>query len=75
MIYNQIIDRVAWGEEFFFFYNSEKYWISQNELGLYLTRVKDSYTQSFNTAQELFENGLVDGKTIAEIWDCIEGYF
>ena len=75
MKYKDIIERVSWGEEFFFFYNGEKYWISQNESGFYLTRVKGSKTQSFQTAQELFENGLVEEKTLAEIWHTIKEYF
>lgn len=75
MKYKEILERVSWGEEFFFLYNNEKYWISQNKSGFYLTRVRDSSTQPFLTPQDLFKNGIVDGKTLAEIWTEIEEYF
>ena len=75
MKYNEIKERVGWGEEFFFIYQSEKYWISQNAKGFYLTQVKNSNTQTFKTYEELFEKGLVDGKTLTEIWDDIKEYF
>lgn len=75
MKYKNIIERVSWGEEFFFLYNNEKYWISQNGSGFYLTRVRGSVSQSFKTAKELFEMGFVEGRSISEIWKDIEEYF
>lgn len=75
MKYKDILERVSWGEEFFFFYHNEKYWISENESGFYLTRVRDSYTQPFSTAQDLFENGIVEEKTLVDVWNAIEEYF
>ncbi|GEL05643.1 hypothetical protein [Rummeliibacillus stabekisii] len=50
-------------------YNGEEWWISRlysEELSFLLTRSKDSYTQRFITAQELFNNGIVDGKPFIE---------
>ncbi|UQW96241.1 hypothetical protein M2M59_09465 [Rummeliibacillus sp. G93] len=50
-------------------YNGEEWWISRlysEELSFLLTRSKDSYTQRFKTAQELFNNGIVDGKPFIE---------
>lgn len=75
MNYEDIMERVGWGEEFSFDYNGEQYWISQNDDCLYLTRVKGSITQEFKTTQELFENGRVEGKLLLEIWDDIKEYF
>ncbi len=60
------------GEEFQFFLHDESYWISQNSNGFYLTRETDSFSQSFNTADELFQNGKIDGKPIIELWDKVE---
>lgn len=71
MTYEELIERVTWGEEFSFKYNNEQYWISQNKDGRYLTRVSDSYTQKFKTTKELFEKGKIEGKSIFEIWDSI----
>ena len=75
MTYQELTERVGWGEEFPFCYHGEKYWISQDEEGLYLTRVRGSMTQSFKTAEELFSNGRIEGKTLYELWDAIKDCF
>ncbi|MDR1385001.1 MAG: hypothetical protein LBJ67_14305 [Planctomycetaceae bacterium] len=71
MTYNDFVERVGWGEEFTFVYNSDQYWISQNKDGHYLTRIRDSFTQKFLTVPELFENGKIDDKSIIELWHYI----
>lgn len=75
MKYEEIIKRVNWGEEFCFYYDNEEYWISQDGLKKYLTRVSDSMTQEFQTAEELFEHGKIKGKFLKDIWNDIEKYF
>ena len=75
MTYTELIKRIDWGEEVFFYYNDNEYWISQNPGKRYLTRSKDSYTQEFNTAEELFKYGKVEGKSIIEIWNLIKDQF
>jgi hypothetical protein len=70
--YNELVERVGWGEEFTFFYQDERYWISRNENGLYLTREKDRYYQSFKTSEDLFLNGRIDGQSIKDLWNLIE---
>lgn len=75
MNYQEIKERVGWGEEFYFYYNNEKYWISQNGTKRYLTRSKNSETQEFQTTEDLFEKGKVDEKTLLEIWDEIKHFF
>ncbi|MGA9290080.1 MAG: hypothetical protein WBV93_17255 [Anaerobacillus sp.] len=60
------------GEEFNFNYESDEYWISQNEKGYYLTKVNGSVTQEFNTANQLFEEGKIDGRFFSEIYKDIE---
>ncbi|NMO95009.1 hypothetical protein HII30_04295 [Paenibacillus lemnae] len=72
MNYAELVQRVGWGEEFQFYYKDEEYWISLNKEGYYLTRGKDSYTQSFATTEELFREGRIDGKSIYDIWELIE---
>ena len=75
MSYEEIKDRVSWGEEFLFYYKNEEYWISQNNSGRYLTKTAGSVTQEFQTTEELFENGRIEGKTLLEIWADIQQYF
>ncbi|MDQ0917052.1 hypothetical protein [Paenibacillus sp. V4I5] len=68
MDFEELKQRVGWGEEFQFYYKDQSYWISRNVQGFYLTRVSDSCTQSFSTAEDLFEFGKIEGNSIAEIW-------
>ena len=75
MTYEELTERVTWGEEFPFKFNNEEYWISQNKDGRYLTRVSDGYTQEFKTTAELFESGRIEGKSIQEIWSFIHEQF
>ena len=75
MDYKDIVERVGWGEEFSFFYHGEKYWISQNDEGRYLTKVNGNETQKFRNSEELFQNGKIEGRTISQIWDEIKEYF
>ena len=75
MSYEEIKERVSWGEEFYFCYNGEEYWISQTKYKLYLTRVRGSVTQEFSSTEELFQNGKVEGKSLVEIWEDIRQYF
>lgn len=56
-------------QELNFFYKSEEWWINRlygEEKSYLLTRSKDSYTQEFRTAEELFVNGIIDGKKFIE---------
>ena len=75
VIYEDLIERVGWGEEFPFQYRGNEYWISQNVEGCYLTRVTDGYSQDFRTTRELFDKAQIDGKTILQIWDEIKNQF
>ncbi|WP_025723987.1 hypothetical protein [Paenibacillus polymyxa] len=72
MEYNELVVRFEMGEEFQFSYKNDSYWISQNEEGYFLTRERDSFSQSFKSARELFVNGKIDDKTVLELWDSIE---
>ncbi|KAB8139466.1 hypothetical protein F9U64_00075 [Gracilibacillus oryzae] len=72
MDYEELKQRVAMGEEFQFYYRNQSFWISRNKNGYYLTRVRDSYSQSFKTSNELFVDGRIDGKSIQELWKEIE---
>jgi hypothetical protein len=70
--YEELKERVTMGEEFQFYYQNESYWISKNQRGFYLTRVSDSYSQSFLTADDLFKDATIDGKSIHNLWDEID---
>lgn len=72
MDYKEFRERVELGEEFQFYFQEESYWISQNADGYYLTRVKDGDSQSFTSANDLFEKGTIEGKTLFELWEQIE---
>ena len=72
MKYEDLLERVGWGEEFLFEYHGEKYWISQNPSGRYLTRESDGYSQDFKSANELFDKARVEGKSVLQIWEEIE---
>ncbi|AUO05289.1 hypothetical protein C0638_01230 [Paenibacillus sp. lzh-N1] len=72
MEYNELVERFEMGEEFQFYYKNDSYWISQNEEEYFLTRERDGFSQSFESARELFANGKIDDKTILELWDNIE---
>ncbi|SFQ99883.1 MULTISPECIES: hypothetical protein [unclassified Paenibacillus] len=72
MEYNELVERFEMGEEFQFYYKNDSYWISQNEEEYFLTRQRDSFSQSFESARELFDNGKIEDKTILELWDSIE---
>ncbi|HWL26746.1 MAG TPA: hypothetical protein VNR38_23850 [Ureibacillus sp.] len=64
----ELQERVANGEEFCFNYQNEEYWLSQNPEGYYLTRVRGSYTQEFDTSEALFRNGTIEGRFLSEVY-------
>ncbi|MFE0507973.1 hypothetical protein ACWF5S_14980 [Peribacillus butanolivorans] len=70
--FNEIKKRVENGEEFSFDYKNEEYWISQNPDEYYLTRVRVSLTQEFDTSKALFENGTIKGRKLFEIYMDID---
>lgn len=72
MNYNEFKERVKMGEEFQFYYLDESYWISNNKNGFYLTREKDSFIQSYATAENLFDQAKINGFKIIEIWRDID---
>lgn len=72
MDYKEFKARVELGEEFQFYFQEESYWVSQNAEGYYLTRETDSDSQSFTSANDLFEKGTIEGKTLFELWEQID---
>lgn len=64
--FQEMIDE---GQEISFDFNGEEWWISRlhdEEISFFLTRSKDSYTQGFRSADELYKNGMMDGKPFIE---------
>lgn len=74
MTFNEYRDLVKKGMEYNFYVNNNEFWISRNNEGYYLTRVKDSNTQAFLEADNLFENAIIDGEKIFHWWNQIKGY-
>jgi len=70
--YESIVKRVGWGEEFFFYYNGEMYWLAQTEDVRHLSKDDCTHSQEFKTTAELFEKARIDGKSLLEIWDEIK---
>ncbi|WP_219834729.1 hypothetical protein [Paenibacillus sp. R14(2021)] len=75
MNYSEFEQLVSCGMEYSFYLTDEEYWISHNEDGFYLTRVRDRHSQEFKTAEALFKNGRINGKSLLELWDSIKEYF
>lgn len=63
---------IAIGEEYSFTFQNEEYWISQNPGAYYLTRARDSYTQEFESSEDLFKNGKIEGRLLLEIYKDIK---
>lgn len=71
--YLELQDNVKIGEEIALYYENEEYWISRSQDGQFLlTRSKDSDTQFFNTANELFEKGTIDGHSFRDIYEKMD---
>ncbi|MGE7641178.1 hypothetical protein [Peribacillus frigoritolerans] len=63
---------IAIGVEYSFTYQKEEYCISLNPGAYYLTRVRGSYTQEFETSEALFKDGTIEGRLLSEIYMDIE---
>lgn len=70
--FKEFHERIGWGEEFNFYYKNEEYWISRNLSGCYLTKVKEPIIQTFETSEELFQKGRIEGKLLTEIYEDID---
>ncbi|BBB90444.1 hypothetical protein [Methylomusa anaerophila] len=70
--YKELEHDLEMGHEVEFFHMEQKYSISNNKDGWYLTRLYDENYQSFKTAQELLEYGRINGKTLADIWNQVK---
>lgn len=68
MEYVELKDMVKHGMEYNFYFENEEYWISHNDDGYYVTRVRDSYSQEFKTSEELFLKAKINKKTISALW-------
>ncbi|AZS13999.1 hypothetical protein EI981_05730 [Paenibacillus lutimineralis] len=75
MTHSEFIQLVKCGMEYNFYVKDEEYWISSNENGYYLTRVRDSSSQEFKTPEELLENGRINGLSLFDLWDDLKDFF
>ncbi|MFB1051812.1 hypothetical protein [Paraliobacillus sp. JSM ZJ581] len=68
----QLQELVKIGEEINFDFDDVEYWISHTSDGLcHLTRVSDSYTQTFDSVDSLFNNAKLDNKNLNLIYPNI----
>lgn len=67
-VWKEFKEAIEEGQELAFDYKDEEWWISRvpEEKSFLLTRSRDSYTQAFKTAEELFKQGIIDGKPFIE---------
>ena len=67
-VWQEFREAIEEGQELAFDYKDEEWWISRvpEEKSFLLTRSKDSYSQAFKTAEELFKHGIIDGKPFIE---------
>lgn len=73
MDYEEFKERLNWGEEFEFEYNSKNYWISVSQDGEYiLNDYQLNFEIHFQSVKDLLNNAKVDGMKISEIWDQIK---
>jgi hypothetical protein len=70
--FQELKERVSWGEEFLIYFNDIGYWISRNQKGVYFTRNNDGFTQEFINSEVLFENAKIDQKYLKELYKEIE---
>ncbi|MCM3360233.1 MULTISPECIES: hypothetical protein [unclassified Psychrobacillus] len=67
--YKDLVDDLSLGHEVEFSYRGEKYSISRNENGWFLTKYNDIDTvQKYNDSEEVLEKGILDSKNIRLIW-------
>jgi len=74
MEFEEFKSLVKCGVEYNFDIENTEYWISHNNEGYYLTRVKDTYTQSFKTSEELFEKAKIGNNSLEKLWPQIKNY-
>jgi len=61
------------GHEVEFYYQEDRYSISCNKEGWYLTKFYDSEShQAFKTHEELLESGTIKSKNLKEIWNQVK---
>ena len=70
--YEEFKRDIMHGHEFEFEYGAERYSVSQNSDGWYITRFRDVHEQFFHNQIELLENGRIEEKPIWEIWGKIK---
>ncbi|WP_435921437.1 hypothetical protein [Paenibacillus sp. DYY-L-2] len=70
--FQELKERVSWGEEFLIYHHQLDYWISRNQNGVYFTRNKDSFTQKFSNSEELFEKAVIENRYLKDIYNEID---
>jgi hypothetical protein len=70
--YEELVEDLSLGHEVEFSYKGEKYSISRNQSGWFLTKFSDiDSVQKYNDSDELLEKGIIDSKSIRLIWSKV----
>jgi hypothetical protein len=69
--YHELKEDLSIGHELHFYYGKEKYSISYNHEGWYLTQYGNEEDQAFMNSEELLEKATIDNKSLEEIWKDI----
>lgn len=71
--YLDLIKSIKLGDEIALYYKGDEYWISHTREGkTLLTRSKDSYSQYFDSPDELFEHGKIEGQYLKDMYQDID---
>lgn len=71
--FKNLLDDLAIGHEIEFYYDGEKYSISHNKDGWYLTKFTDwKNYQSFKGYMDLIDNANLGNKKIKDIWKDVK---
>jgi len=71
--YEELVEDLSRGHEIEFSYHGEKYSISRNKDGWYLTKYNDENAQqTFKESDELLKKAKIGSKNIYLIWNEVE---
>ena len=68
LTYKEMLELLEIGEEFYITYQSKKYWISQTEDFIVLTKYDGSY-HTFNSVLDFDMHARIEGEPIKTLWE------
>jgi hypothetical protein len=70
--YNELITDLEIGHEIEFYYKGNKYSITHNNTGWFLSQFNSEEYQSFTNYENLLKHAKIELKTLKEIWSDIK---